>query len=143
MTDEFTAARANLARALARRLAPVAPIDPWSEDELAAALEQWVEWIFDDGLDVDIPLDATLVRASRWILEKLQQELGQETGAPWPPSKVAPWPASESAGVDTNRHPWAALREGAIHLGYGVGDTAALALEPIRPEELRPSSRAV
>ncbi len=137
MTNKLATARANLARALARRLAPVAPIDPWSEDEFAAAIEQRVEWIFDDAVDVGVPLDATLVRASEWMLEKLQQELGEQTDAPWPPSEVAPWPESESAGVDTNRHPWAALREGAIHLGYGEGETAALALEPIRLDELR------
>jgi hypothetical protein len=137
VTSEFAGARVNLARALARRLAPITPVDSWTEEHLAAHIEQRVEWIFADGLEVDIPLEATLVRAADWTLQILQEDVGELTRIPWSASKVAPWPESESAGLDTNRHPWAVLREGAIHLGYGEGETAALPLEPIRLDELR------
>jgi len=137
MTSEFAEARMNLARALALRLAPITPIDSWTEEHLTTYIEQLVEWIFADGLEVDIPLDATLVRAADWTLQTLQADVGEMTGAPWPPSRIAPWPESERAGVGTNRHPWAERREGAIHLGFGEGQTAALTLEPIKLDELR------
>jgi len=99
-------------------------------------MESSVEWIFDDAIHNGMPLNETLVRAADQVLQELQEPLRAVTGAPWPRSKVAPWPLSESASVDTNRQPWAVLREGAIHLGYGEGQTAALVLEPIRLEEL-------
>jgi hypothetical protein len=113
------------------------PAGSWTEAELGDWVERLTEWIFDDAVESDLGLDETLVWAADRILQELNEPLRKVTGAPWPPSKVAPWPVSEHAGVDTNRQPWATLREGTIHLGYGEGETAALVLEPIRLDDLR------
>ncbi len=106
------------------------------EQALASMIDAWFEWVFESAVEYQVSLEDALVQAADVVLQRLQEEIGEETKVPWPPSRVVPWPKSQTAGVDTNRHPWAVAGEGAIYLGYGEGETAALALEPITYEEL-------